>query len=267
MIYYGIFREDPTSSTMTVKSDLHRKVQVELETLVFKHWDGLSSSPAKIRPKPAVDMSVEGLALVSSTASGPTWPSSLLQKFAPDSAEAKELEGMKCQFEKEFPPVEPSPQTSSAANTAKLRRVGGQCDFSIEGGKEPIDVTRQVDLCVEAPPEPGDRCLSCQNFMFQALLRSNVVAKCSNPLLDVSRFHASEAGNRDGEGRQTIYHGGQELPHLARKCFRPAPDVDSHRALWVLHGVIRVQDCWGRERARHLRPGMEGEQRHRPHRF
>lgn len=154
VIYYGIFREDPESKPGAPA--IHKKVQGEIEAKVFQHWDALSTSPAKTRPKPQTNRCVEGLSLLSSTDQGPVWPGSLDSKFNAESAEGKELLALKQAFLAEFPPSEAARGQGNRTTPAQVRATG-QPDFSVEGGQEPLDVSRLVDLLVEAAPPPADR--------------------------------------------------------------------------------------------------------------
>ena len=149
-MYYGCFRD----------SDVHKRVQRDLEAMVFKHWDGLSSSPPKQRPRSqaAPDWNVEGLLLLSCTRSGPVWPEHLDSKFAANSPEAKEIQELKQSFLSEFPAIsEPGQAAAGAGARAPTVRAAGQPDFSVDGGREPLDVSRVVDCLVEVPPPPADR--------------------------------------------------------------------------------------------------------------
>ena len=150
VIYYGCFRE----------GDVHKRVQRELESLVFKHWDDLSSSPPKQRPRSeaAADWNVEGLVLLSCTRSGLVWPEQLDGKFATNSPEAREIQELKQSFLSEFPATsEPGQASAGAGAGGSTVRATGQPDFSVDGGREPLDVSRVVDCLVEARPAPADR--------------------------------------------------------------------------------------------------------------
>ena len=151
VIYYGCFRE----------GDVHKRMQRELESLVFRHWDDLSSSPPKQRPRSeaAADWNVEGLVLLSCTRSGPVWPEHLDSKFAANSSEAREIQELKQSFLSEFPATsEPGQASATGAGAGgPTLRATGQPDFSVDGGREPLDVSRVVDCLVEPPPAPADR--------------------------------------------------------------------------------------------------------------
>ena len=167
IIYYGIFRDDADSKPGTTAT--HRKVLAEIEAKVFQHWDALSSSPAKTRPKPQTNRCVEGLSLVSSTEQGPVWPDSLDAKFPSESPEGKEVLALKQAFLAEFPASEARGQPGIRSKEPQLRATG-QPDFSVEGGQEPLDVSRLVDLLVEAAPAQAER-LGIFFFLFVSFSR------------------------------------------------------------------------------------------------
>ena len=153
--YYGIMRKD--------QKDL---VSV-IETEVYQHWDNLESSPPKHRQRAHVDLTVGGLKILSCSASGPGWPEFILSKFIEGSAEHTDLKQMKQIFEAEYPP--PGNTAPAASVGGGPARVTGQPDFTIDGGREPLDPERPVDLLTEAPPAVADRrgvpCL--KNLVFQ----------------------------------------------------------------------------------------------------
>ena len=98
---------------------------------------------------------MDGLQLVSCTATGPVWPDGLDAKFPLGTPEQKEMQQMKEKFLEEFPAVEAPVSEGRQAPP----RVSGQPDFTVDGGREPLDITREVDLVCEAPPSPADRFL------------------------------------------------------------------------------------------------------------
>ena len=153
IVYYGLFRDEGEKAGA---AQTHRKVLADLESKVFQHWDGLATSPSKTRQRIVPDMRVEGLQLVSCTSTGPVWPDGLDAKFPVGTPEQKELQQIKDKFLEEFPAVETPVSESKQAPP----RVSGQPDFTVDGGREPLDITREVDLVIEAPPSPADRFLT-----------------------------------------------------------------------------------------------------------
>lgn len=115
-----------------------------MQERVYNHWDNSPSSPAKVRPRDAVpDPVLQVLAWQDSTA---YFPESLLQKFATGTASHKKVQEMKESLESLFPP--PARVTVEGRSVAVPPRATGRPDFTIEGGLQPLDPTRCVDLQV-----------------------------------------------------------------------------------------------------------------------
>ena len=146
VIYYGILRKE------------QKDLVAGIEAQVYRHWDGLESSPPKTRPRSVTDLTVGGLKLLSCSASGPGWPEYIANKFPEGSSERAEIMGMKNSFEARYPPV--GRQTAGPGPQSGPARVTGKPDFTIDGGREPLDPERPVDLLAEAPPPVGNRRLA-----------------------------------------------------------------------------------------------------------
>lgn len=140
LIYVGLFRDDEKKS--------HKKALAEIESKVYTRWDGLPLSPAQTRTRPAQSMAVQGLDVISCIDSGPVWPESLDSKFPSGTPEHKALGEVKSRFLEEFPTARPAHAASSTtpSTVPTALRVSGQPDFSLEGGQEPLDLTRELDL-------------------------------------------------------------------------------------------------------------------------
>lgn len=147
VVYYGIMRDSATSQLRSL-----------LETAVFKHWDGLATSPPKTRPREAPPVTkITGLSLLSVDAAGnPIFPTRILDKFS-DGPHRKALERMRDDFSQEFP-QESSRTGGGGTQGQSAPRVSGQCDFSIDDGKEALDVSRVVDVVTQqSGPDAADR--------------------------------------------------------------------------------------------------------------
>ena len=146
LVYYGILNKN------------QKTVVSALETQVFQHWDGLESSPPRSRPQTEESsVAIDGLSLLSCDSSGrPGWPDHVMEKFREDSHCRALLQKMKDDFMNEFKSRMPESVTPSRT----VPRVTGSPDFSVDGGGEPLDVNRQVDLEKVDPPvaekRPGE---------------------------------------------------------------------------------------------------------------
>ena len=174
VIYYGLFRDDVDKTTGGPGN--HKKVLSDIEAKVFRHWDGLGTSPPKQRPRAAQNFTVEGLSLLSSTQTGPVWPESLDDKFPPQTNEYKELQAIKQKFLDEFPQSRTGSQASPAAPapTNTTVRASGQPDFSVEDGREPLDIARCVDLLPEAPPPASERLAGLQEICLWEVFQKKI---------------------------------------------------------------------------------------------
>lgn len=131
MYYIGFLREE------------QRDVAATLEAKVYKHWDSSSGAPPRSRPAETV-AAEPTLELLSWVNGAPHFPEALSQKFAQDSAAHAEVEGMKQTLQQEFPSAATSgPQGGQRSVRA---RAVGRPDFSIDGGAQPVDTTRLIEL-------------------------------------------------------------------------------------------------------------------------
>lgn len=144
VVYFGASRE---------QSHVHMRPM--LEANFFKYWDDLSTSPSKTRPRVETSSGqITGLSLLSCDAAGqPRFPDHILERIPSNDPHHKALVKMKEEFLKEFP----QQRKASGVATTASPRVSGDCDFSIDDGKEPLSVERVVDLLCQSPPEAAER--------------------------------------------------------------------------------------------------------------
>ena len=144
-----------------------KDAEQSMQERVYNHWDNSPSSPAKVRPRDAVpDPVLQVLAWQDSTA---YFPESLLQKFATGTASHKKVLEMKESLESLFPP--PARVTVEGRSVSVPPRATGRPDFTIEGGLQPIDPTRCVDLQILPvnsfnEPRLGGWCSLPATFLF-----------------------------------------------------------------------------------------------------
>ena len=115
-----------------------------LQERIYSSWDGDPSSPAKSRPRdPVPDPSLQILGWQDSQ---PFFPESLIQKFAAGTHASKKVLEMRDKLQAMFP--HSTPVVAGGRATVVAPRASGRPDFTIEGGQEPIDPARCVDLAV-----------------------------------------------------------------------------------------------------------------------
>ena len=123
-----------------VKKDFFSKVHEAISSTIYTHWDASRESGPQQRPRESGSVGPLGLKVLAVSASGQVvWPDSLLSGYPSNSAEYKALEAKRAAFLEMCPQVQTSSQQTTVRSTARP-------DFSIEGGKEPLDHTRMVDL-------------------------------------------------------------------------------------------------------------------------
>lgn len=114
-----------------------------MEGMVYEHWDGSSSAPPRSRPTEAIPEPT--LNVLSWSGGQPSFPDSLLQKFAEGTSGHQEMCNLKKELEESFPAQ--AGTSTHPRNVPNSRpRASGRPDFSIEGGQMPLDPTRLLDL-------------------------------------------------------------------------------------------------------------------------
>ena len=78
----------------------------------------------------------------------PCWPDVILSKFHESTEEHKTLLKMKTAFEREFQVSQrnANANTNRVTSSTQGNRCSGVCDYTVDGGKEPLDVQRVIDL-------------------------------------------------------------------------------------------------------------------------
>ncbi|CAK9022466.1 FO synthase subunit 1 [Durusdinium trenchii] len=110
--------------------------------MVHEVWDKDPNSPPKQRPNRESSGAADApsLELLAWQDGRPYFPDSILSKFADHTPEFQGIQKLKKTFEDMFPAAaQPAPVTGSG-------RAGGVCDFSLDDGKKPLDLTRCIDL-------------------------------------------------------------------------------------------------------------------------
>ena len=120
-----------------------------IRTLIYNDWDKDSrKSPPQERPGregPGESVPPPNLQILAWAQNRPLFPAALLTRFAEGTPEFDKINGLKKSFEVRFPAPAPATQNAGPA------RVGGMCDFSIDDGRPPLDLSRSIDLpCIPA---------------------------------------------------------------------------------------------------------------------
>lgn len=138
MVYVGLLRDHQMS-----------EVRAALESEVYKHWDQSSEAPPKERPATTtapLSQSGLGLELLAVSNNRPVFPlDMILQRFPQDAAERATVTKLKQEFDAEFGGGGPA-ASHAASEAAGPIRASGVCDFSIDEGLCPLDLSRDVDL-------------------------------------------------------------------------------------------------------------------------
>ena len=108
----------------------------------------MAGSPPQSRPLEETEaQSAPSLQIIAWQNGAPHWPDFLDTKFPEGSSEAAKLSQKKDEFLEKFP-AQPAPR---AGTSTRPGRAGGLCDFSIDGGAKPVDITREIQ-----PEEVGE---------------------------------------------------------------------------------------------------------------
>lgn len=117
-----------------------------LREIVYNGWDTSPGAPPPSRPpdESAEAQQTPELQLLAWQNSAPHWPATLDSKFPEGSDEFNQIALKKKAFLQQFQPD--AHAGGPNRGTPKPGRAGGVCDFSVDDGAEPFDLTRQVSL-------------------------------------------------------------------------------------------------------------------------
>ena len=124
-----------------------KKLQEGIQSQVYNSWDVADSSPPRDRPRPERANPLDQLQLevLAVNRGVPCWPDIILSKFHESTEEYKTLLQMKTEFEREFQVSQRNANTTRTSSTQR-NRCNGVCDYSVDGGRDPLDVQRVIDL-------------------------------------------------------------------------------------------------------------------------
>ena len=133
-----------------VRKEHFSKVQSSLSAIVYEHWDGLKEAGPRTRPREdeagPCPVGLKVLALSSDGSVG--WPESLFSRFPEGSVERLSLEKKRDEFFKKFPNTSSDSKdgTSGSTHNPTPSRSAAKPDYSIDGGIQPLDPMRVIDL-------------------------------------------------------------------------------------------------------------------------
>ena len=114
---------------------------------VYESWDNAASSPPKTRPRDdSHSAAPPDLQILGFHNGQPFWPEMLNTRFDEATEEHQQLKSLHEKFIQMFPSLQQSPGTSTTTEARTPGRAGGQCDYSIDAGAQPVDITRQIEL-------------------------------------------------------------------------------------------------------------------------
>ena len=127
-----------------------------LRNMTYKEWDG---NPEKSPPKTRVrdnggpTSQPPALEILAWSDNAPRFPDVLVARFPQGTVENQKIMEMHEKFKEHFPESsQPAPVDPQGG------RVGGLCDYTVDGGKQPLDPDRDIDLCfVQASELPESR--------------------------------------------------------------------------------------------------------------
>ena len=116
----------------------------DLRTQVYNAWDTKPAvSPPKSRPGSgdAAQQAGPALEILAWSNGAPRCPAALLARFADGTEEKDIIMKAKKDLELQFPASkQPAPAEGRTA------RVGGVCDYTLNENKQPLDLTRMIEL-------------------------------------------------------------------------------------------------------------------------
>ncbi len=114
-----------------------------LRSQVYQWWDDSALAPPQQRPpseEEEVGTREPSLEVLAWAGGAAKFPQLLVDRFPDGSEEREKILTRRKEFDQLFPAAQqPAPASGNG-------RAGGVCDYSIDGGVEPLDVFRLIDL-------------------------------------------------------------------------------------------------------------------------
>lgn len=119
-----------------------RDAETAVQQIAYDHFDASPDAPPKRREREPVPEPT--LELLAWSNGGCSFPDQIFNKFTPGTKAYHDLKALKDKVAEMYPSA-PAPSTTSVG-PAPVLRAGGRPDYTIEGGKRPLDVNRVVDV-------------------------------------------------------------------------------------------------------------------------
>eukprot|EP00434_Breviolum_minutum_P027937 symbB.v1.2.024718.t1/scaffold2362.1/size81346/1 len=125
---------------------------------VLEVWKQATLFPYQLELNKSMELDQQGLGLelIAMHGGHPVFPADVIMgKFRAGSPEQEGVKELQTKFEELYPPRNTS-RSRPAATVQGANRATGHCDFSIENGEVPLDVTRILDVeCVPIAEVPA----------------------------------------------------------------------------------------------------------------
>lgn len=137
IVYVGMFNSD------------HEDTDKAMQDAVYQWWDESSHAPPRARARETLPP--PEFQLLSWSDGHVVFPEALSTKFAAGTPQHKRMMELKAKVKEKCPDMLDSERRGSGATAASAAggrrpRAAGRPDYTIEGGLQPLDVEREIDL-------------------------------------------------------------------------------------------------------------------------
>ena len=158
--YIGFVKEVETDRS--AQKDPLLDITSCVRSKIFEHWDQSKDAPPPTRQKTESEKpAAPELGALAWQDDHAIFPDILLTRFPEGTEEHAKIEEKKVAFDTEFPYKDPQPQPATGGGA---RRVGGYCDFTIDGGKQPLDTERLLELPAVKDADFTEKRLALRSF-------------------------------------------------------------------------------------------------------
>lgn len=112
---------------------------------IYRGWDASTGAPPPARPPDeGEDTAPPSLQILAWRDGAPRWPDILSTRFPEGTEEFDVLNKIKEEFKQEFP--QSAAVQQPGVTIVHAGRAGGHCDFAVDNGAQPLDITRLISL-------------------------------------------------------------------------------------------------------------------------